>query len=525
MRHTEVRLNLFKMPNLMRALSALLVLTTADALLQKLPRPTRFDAASDEEIRIHTYPNGLAHAVLNRPKKINALSERMLQELLDLLEQAERPHESGVRCIAISGAGERGFCAGGDILRVAGLAVAADEEPDGLPRRHEAGDEVVLGVRGARRAQDYLRLEYAVDELLRGAAVPVVTIGRGLIWGGGQGLWAGASRHRVAAADASLAMPEANIGIVPDAGSTAFLRTHLRSRAEHLYVAFAGAAAALDAAALAERGMASWLAPGDDAAAAEDAVVAALAAVPPPPPPPSPSPSPSSPDAAAAGGDVDVDGAWTDAQVGEALATAGCVAGGATASAAAAGWLDRQQQQQQPSAGAWGGARAGDVAHAFAEPSAAEAVARLRKLEQEAAFATATAVAFGGGGDAGGGREEAARLDWARRTADAIERGCPASHVCSAALIARAWGEGIDANDDDDGAAYRRRLRAALDDEFALNARLGLRRDFRDEGVACAVGARRGEVPAWSPPTLDAARRDPAVVEAIDAAGLADWVL
>ena len=148
----------------------LLAAATAHAL-RLLPRPLRSDAATPEAIVITHHPNGLAHVLLNRPKAINALSTMMLQELLDLLDQAERPEESGVRCIAISGAGERGFCAGGDIKLVAALAEAG-EEHDGLARRGEAGDEVVLGVRSCTRAQDYLRLEYAVDELLRRTTVP-----------------------------------------------------------------------------------------------------------------------------------------------------------------------------------------------------------------------------------------------------------------------------------------------------------------------------------------------------------------
>ena len=48
--------------------------------------------------------------------------------------------------------------------------------------------------------------------------VPVVTVAHGLVYGGGQGLWAGAATFRVAAEDARLAMPEAAIGLVPDAG-------------------------------------------------------------------------------------------------------------------------------------------------------------------------------------------------------------------------------------------------------------------------------------------------------------------
>ena len=43
------------------------------------------------------------------------------------------------------------------------------------------------------------------------------------------------------------------------------------------------------------------------------------------------------------------------------------------------------------------------------------------------------------------------------------------------------------------------------------------------EGVACAVGARRGEAPVWRPATLEEARRDPGLRAAMDAAGLSDW--
>jgi hypothetical protein len=41
--------------------------------------------------------------------------------------------------------------------------------------------------------------------------------------------------------------------------------------------------------------------------------------------------------------------------------------------------------------------------------------------------------------------------------------------------------------------------------------------------VACAVGARRGEVPVWRPATLEEARRDPGLRVAMEAAGLSDW--
>ena len=55
-----------------------------------------------------------------------------------------------------------------------------------------------------------------------------------------------------------------------------------------------------------------------------------------------------------------------------------------------------------------------------------------------------------------------------------------------------------------------------------LTLSLSLSLTFR-EGVACAVGARRGEAPVWRPATLEEARRDPGLRAAMDAAGLSDW--
>jgi 2-(1,2-epoxy-1,2-dihydrophenyl)acetyl-CoA isomerase len=55
---------------------------------------------------------GVAFITLNRPDVLNAVNEKMGQELLDSLRAAERDDE--VRCVVITGKG-RAFCAGEDI--------------------------------------------------------------------------------------------------------------------------------------------------------------------------------------------------------------------------------------------------------------------------------------------------------------------------------------------------------------------------------------------------------------------------
>src|SRR2546430_5981849 len=50
---------------------------------------------------------------LNRPKELNALNTDLVGELADALEEFDRDDE--IRCIVLTGAGERAFAAGADI--------------------------------------------------------------------------------------------------------------------------------------------------------------------------------------------------------------------------------------------------------------------------------------------------------------------------------------------------------------------------------------------------------------------------
>src|SRR5436190_21009180 len=54
---------------------------------------------------------------LNRPKELNALKTDLMRELADALEELDRDDE--IRCIVITGAGERAFAAGADIKEMA----------------------------------------------------------------------------------------------------------------------------------------------------------------------------------------------------------------------------------------------------------------------------------------------------------------------------------------------------------------------------------------------------------------------
>ena len=113
---------------------------------------------------------------------------------------AEALADDAVRLIVLSGAGERGFCAGGDLK---GLLWA---------------------VQGGAyyRSDEFFREEYALDLLIHQFPKPVVVLADGITMGGGLGLAAGAD-FVVATERSRLAMPETRIGFFPDVGATGWL--------------------------------------------------------------------------------------------------------------------------------------------------------------------------------------------------------------------------------------------------------------------------------------------------------------
>jgi enoyl-CoA hydratase len=139
----------------------------------------------------------LGLVTLNRPKALNALTHAMALALEDrLLAWRE---DDAVGWVAIVGAGEKGFCAGGDIRAL-----------------YEAGRED-----GARNFAFYAD-EYRLNALIHGYPKPYVAFMDGVTMGGGVGVSVHGS-HRVAGDATLFAMPETGIGLFPDVGGTWFL--------------------------------------------------------------------------------------------------------------------------------------------------------------------------------------------------------------------------------------------------------------------------------------------------------------
>jgi enoyl-CoA hydratase len=143
------------------------------------------------------HEGGLGRVVLNRPRAINALTHAMVERIDTALTAWET--DDGVRAVVVSGAGERGLCAGGDLRGFHADALS-----------------------GGAGTLDFWRDEYALDAHVARYPKPYVAIMDGIVMGGGVGI----SAHggvRVVTERTRLAMPEVGIGLVPDVGGTYLL--------------------------------------------------------------------------------------------------------------------------------------------------------------------------------------------------------------------------------------------------------------------------------------------------------------
>lgn len=141
--------------------------------------------------------DGVAVVTLNRPKAMNALTLAMALELHARLDAWSR--DDSVAAVVIRGAGERAFCAGGDIRA--------------LYDAHKTG--------GALTAE-FFQAEYRLNRLIFHYPKPYIALVDGVAMGGGVGLSVHAG-VRIASERTLFAMPETGIGLFPDVGASYFL--------------------------------------------------------------------------------------------------------------------------------------------------------------------------------------------------------------------------------------------------------------------------------------------------------------
>lgn len=141
--------------------------------------------------------NHVGVVTLRRPNAHNALTHAMVLGLTERLSQWK--NDPAIRAVVIRGAGERAFCAGGDIRAL----------------YQSYHDRTPL-------YRDFFVDEYRLDYMLHQYPKPCVAVMDGLVMGGGMGLAQGAAL-RVVTSRSQIAMPETAIGLFPDVGASYFL--------------------------------------------------------------------------------------------------------------------------------------------------------------------------------------------------------------------------------------------------------------------------------------------------------------
>lgn len=150
----------------------------------------------DESPEVICEKRGAAGLItLNRPRALNALTLTMVREMRRTLDAwADDPV---VTRVVVRGAGEKAFCAGGDIRRLTEALKAGEPE----------------------QALAFWREEYQLNIRIKRYPKPYVSLIDGIVMGGGVGISLHGS-HRVAGERYLFAMPEVGIGFFPDVGAT-----------------------------------------------------------------------------------------------------------------------------------------------------------------------------------------------------------------------------------------------------------------------------------------------------------------
>ncbi|MDO8694608.1 MAG: enoyl-CoA hydratase/isomerase family protein [Sheuella sp.] len=143
----------------------------------------------------------LGVATLNTPKTLNGLSLDMTRLLAARMEVWAK--DPDLALVIMRGAGEKAFCAGGDLHTL----------------YHSMTENIGKPAAANTYAGTFFAEEYALDYRIHTFPKPIVVWGDGIVMGGGMGLMMGAS-HRIVTDTSKMAMPEITIGLFPDVGGT-----------------------------------------------------------------------------------------------------------------------------------------------------------------------------------------------------------------------------------------------------------------------------------------------------------------
>ncbi|WP_242557904.1 enoyl-CoA hydratase/isomerase family protein [Pandoraea capi] len=160
------------------------------------PRDARDAHDAGEEVLFDVI-NGFGVITLNRPKALNAITHGMVRAMWRQLNAWV--DDPAVRAVLVEGAGEKAFCAGGDVRALYESRIS-----------------------NANHHQAFFIDEYRLDFLIHRYPKPYIALLDGIVMGGGMGIAQGAAL-RIVTDRTRLAMPETGIGLFPDVGASWFL--------------------------------------------------------------------------------------------------------------------------------------------------------------------------------------------------------------------------------------------------------------------------------------------------------------
>ncbi len=135
--------------------------------------------------------NDIAVVIMNRPAALNAFNTEQLQAMIEALRAIHDDHS--IRCVVLTGAGDRAFAAGADIKEM------VNKTPE--------------------EARTFARLGHGVANAIEGLPQPTIAAVNGFAFGGGCEI-ALACDIRLASENAVFAQPEVSLGIPPGWGAT-----------------------------------------------------------------------------------------------------------------------------------------------------------------------------------------------------------------------------------------------------------------------------------------------------------------
>ncbi len=139
--------------------------------------------------------------ILNSPETLNSLTLDMVKGILDQLKEwADDPY---LAAVSIEGAGEKAFCAGGDIRALYESML-----------QHPGGPNPFC--------EEFFEQEYRLDYMIHTYPKPIICWVDGLAMGGGVGLVLG-SDFKLSTERTGFAMPEIGVGLFPDVGFTSYI--------------------------------------------------------------------------------------------------------------------------------------------------------------------------------------------------------------------------------------------------------------------------------------------------------------